>query len=153
MAGSKGKSGRKSKPTLLKIVTGNPGHRALNESEPEPAAGELTAPDWLDAIAKQKWLEVLQHCPWITPADSDMLSLYCDAFSRYRMAQELAKQGVLTKTPEGRAVKSPAWTALNEAFQQMRSAGSELGLSPSARSGIGGGGERKKDDLAEKYFS
>ena len=152
MAGAKGKSGRKSKPTLLKLVTGNPGRRPLNQGEPEPASGELVAPDWLDSDAKEKWLEVLDHCPWITPADGDMLALYCDAFSRYLMAQKLAIQGPLAKTPEGRAVKSPAWTVLNEAFKQMRSAGSEMGLSPSACSGIGGG-KSQKDALAEKYFS
>ena len=152
MAGTRGKSGRKLKPTLLKIVTGNQGGRPLNEKEPEPAAGELVAPDWLDAPAKKKWLEGIEHCPWITPADGDMLALYCDAFSRYVIAQKMANQGPLAKTPDGRAVKNPAWTALKEAFYQMRSAGSELALSPSARSGIGGG-KSQKDALAEKYFS
>ena len=146
------KSGRKKKPTLLKLVTGNPGRRPINPWEPEPAPGEVIAPDWLDEEARKKWLEVLEHCPWITPADSDMLALYCDAFSRYLMAQKMANQGPLAKTPEGRAVKNPAWTALNEAFHQMRSAGSELALSPSARSGIGGG-KAHKDELTEKYFS
>jgi P27 family predicted phage terminase small subunit len=49
-------------------------------------------------------------------------------------------------------IKNPAWTARNEAFQQMRSAGSELGLSPSARSGIRVD-ERNPNDLAAKYFT
>ena len=46
----------------------------------------------------------------------------------------------------------PAWTARNEAFHQMRSAGSDLGLSPSARSGIRVN-ERNPKDPAAKYFT
>ena len=150
MGGSK--SGRKKKPTLLKLVTGNQGHRKINESEPEPAPGDVIAPDWLDEEARKKWAEVLNNCPWITPTDGDMLSLYCDAYSHYVKAQKLSIKTPLVKTPEGKLIKNPAWTARNEAFNQMRSAGSELGLSPSSRAGISGGGENR-DKLAEKYFS
>ena len=81
-----------------------------------------------------------------------MLALYCDSYSHYRKAQRLSIKTPLVKTPEGRMIKNPAWTARNEAFQQMRSAGSELGLSPSSRSGITVV-ERKTNDLAEKYFA
>lgn len=45
-----------------------------------------------------------------------------------------------------------AWTARNEAFHQMRSVGSELGLSPSSRAEISGGGANR-DEIAEKYFA
>ena len=150
MGGSK--SGRKNNPTLLKLVTGNPGHRKLNESEPEPVAGEVIAPKWLDEMALEKWAEVLNNCRWITSADADTLALYCDSYSHYLKAQRLSIKTPLVKTPEGKMIKNPAWTALNEAFNQMRSAGSELGLSPSSRAGISGGGE-KHDKIAEKYFA
>jgi P27 family predicted phage terminase small subunit len=152
MAGTKGKSGRKQKPTLLKLVTGNPGRRPMNAGEPEPVAAEVNPPDWLDEEAKQKWAEVLKLCPWITAADCDTLALYCDAFSHYRKAQRLSIRTPVVKTPEAKISKNPAWTARNEAFQQLRSAGSELGLSPSSRSGIFTG-ERKVSDPAEKYFA
>lgn len=150
MGGSK--SGRKKKPTLLKLVIGNPGHRKLNESEPEPAAGEVIPPKWLDETALEKWAEVLDNCRWITPADADTLALYCDSYSHYLKAQRLSIKTPLVKTPEGKMIKNPAWTARNEAFNQMRSAGSELGLSPSSRAGISGGRE-KRDKIAEKYFA
>ena len=150
MGGSK--SGREKKPTLLKLVTGNPGRRPINTSEPEPLPGEIVAPAWLDEDALKKWSEVLQLCPWITAADADTLALYCDSYSHYRKAQRLSIKTPVVKTLEGKLIKNPAWTARNEAFNQMRSAGSELGLSPSSRAGISGGGE-KRDKLAEKYFS
>jgi len=54
MAGTQGKSGRKKKPTLLKFVTGNPGRRPMNTSEPEPLPTKVVAPDWLDEEARQK---------------------------------------------------------------------------------------------------
>src|SRR3990172_5666284 len=98
MGGSK--SGRKKKPTLLKLVTGNEGHRKINESEPEPAPGKVIVPDWLDEEARKKWAEVLDNCPWITPANGDMLSLYCDAYSHYVKAQRLS-----IKTPVKGGVK------------------------------------------------
>jgi P27 family predicted phage terminase small subunit len=150
MGGSK--SGRKKKPTLLKLVTGNPGRRPINPTEPEPAPGEVLAPDWLDEEARKKWAEILDNCHWIAPVDGDMLALYCDSYSHYLKAQSLSIKTPLVKTPEGKLIKNPAWTARNEAFHQMRSAGSELGLSPSSRAGISGGGERR-DEIAEKYFS
>ena len=152
MAGTQGKSGRKKKPTLLKIVTGNPGRREINTNEPNPLAGEVVAPDWLDDEAKQKWAKIVKTCPWVTVADTDTLAMYCDSYSHYRKAQRLSIKTPVVKTPEGKLSKNPAWTARNEAFQQLRSAGSELGLTPSSRSGISMG-ERKKNDLAEKYFA
>ena len=152
MAGTSGKSGRKKKPTLLKLVTGNPGRRPINPKEPEPAPGEVLAPDWLDEEARKKWTEILGNCHWIAPVDGDILALYCDAYSHYLKAQRLSIKTPVVKTPEGKLSKNPAWTARNEAFNQMRSAGSELGLSPSSRAGIRGGGE-KRDKIAEEYFS
>ena len=152
MAGTPGKSGRKKKPTLLKFVTGNPGRREINTNEPEPLAGEVVAPGWLDDEARQKWADVLRSCPWITAADTDTLALYCDSYSHYLKARKLSIKTPVVKSVEGKLSKNPAWTARNEAFQQMRSAGSELGLSPSSRSGITTG-ERKSHDPAEKYFA
>ena len=114
MGGSK--SSRKKKPTLLKLVTGNPGRRPINSSEPEPAAGEMVAPAWLDEDGLRKWSEVLQLCPWITPADADTLALYCDSYSHYRKAQRLSIKTPLVKSQEGRMIKNPAWTARNEAW-------------------------------------
>ena len=94
---------------------------------------------------------MVKLCPWITAADTDTLALYCDAYSHYLKARKLSIKTPVVKSVEGKLSKNPAWTARNEAFQQMRSAGSELGLSPSSRSGIKTG-ERKSHDPAEKYF-
>ena len=148
MPGVKGRSGGKPKLTALKLLTGNPGHWPLNVNEPEPTPGKPVAPKFLDKVALEKWNDILFWCAWIAPVDGDMLALYCDAWARYLTARKLAGEPVIYQDGPR---KNPAWTCLKEAFQQIRSAGSELGLSPSGRAGIPGG--EKRDKIAEKYFS
>jgi P27 family predicted phage terminase small subunit len=49
--------GRKPKPTALKILEGNPGHRPIDTlSEPEPVIGLGAPPEYLDAEAKKFWM-------------------------------------------------------------------------------------------------
>jgi hypothetical protein len=48
--------GRKPKPTALKLVSGNPGRRPLNEHEPEHPSIDTACPDELrDRVARQEW--------------------------------------------------------------------------------------------------
>lgn len=47
-------AGRPPKPTALKLLTGNPGRRKLNESEPQPL-GKAKPPDWLSLEARKLW--------------------------------------------------------------------------------------------------
>lgn len=47
--------GRRPKPTRLKVLTGNPGKRPLNQTEPRP---EITVPDCpieLGEVARREW--------------------------------------------------------------------------------------------------
>jgi len=48
-------AGRPPKPTALKVLTGNPGRRALPANEPVPPPGEAQAPDWLSIEARKLW--------------------------------------------------------------------------------------------------
>jgi phage terminase small subunit len=49
--------GRKPKPTALKILQGNPGHRPLDgRGEPQVVVGLGEPPDYLDAEAKRFWM-------------------------------------------------------------------------------------------------
>ena len=47
--------GRKPKPTMIKVLEGNPGKRAINDREPEPPAGIPECPDFLDEEARAEW--------------------------------------------------------------------------------------------------
>lgn len=154
LSGTKGVTGRKQNPVDLKMVTGKPGRLGINHSAPQVAKGEMIAPDWLDLVALDKWTEILRWAYWITRADTDMLAVYCDAYSRYLKAQVLAIQSPVLRGPDNKPYKNPAWTALSEAFNQLRSSGSELGLSPSSRSGLDGGMPANPlADSTESYFA
>jgi phage terminase small subunit len=47
--------GRRPKPTRLKLLTGNPGKRPLNETEPRPEAAIPECPVVLGPVARQEW--------------------------------------------------------------------------------------------------
>jgi phage terminase small subunit len=47
--------GRKSKPTYLKVLDGNPGRRSSNPGEPQPPRRTPTCPSHLCPPAKAEW--------------------------------------------------------------------------------------------------
>ena len=72
--------GRKPKPTSLKILAGNPGHRALNVHEPAAPEGIPECPDFLGDEARAEWdriCQVLLDMGMLTRADRTALSAYC----------------------------------------------------------------------------
>ena len=103
------------------------------------------------------WHKLLDACPWITVADENVLAMYCDSWSHYQQARLLSIQTPVVSTKkgaeakDGKLSKNPAWTARNEAFKQLQSAGSELGLTPSGRSAlmVPSG---KTDKVSKKFF-
>ncbi len=48
-------AGRRPKPTHLKVVTGNPGKRKLNDKEPSPAREIPSPPEHLTDWGKVAW--------------------------------------------------------------------------------------------------
>lgn len=130
--------GRKPKPTHLKLVEGNPGHRALPEDEPTVSGGPVR-PKWLKGRPSGLWDEVLAFAYWLTIADSYKLAAWCDRQADFEKNRK-------------------AWTAADR--REHRSLGSELGLDPSSRArmgndlrGAGSGKETKPKDVAAKYFN
>jgi P27 family predicted phage terminase small subunit len=150
MSGVKRITGRKRKPTALRLLDGKHSERT-NHDEPIPDERELIAPDWLDTAARSKWDELVGICHWFTAADADMLAVYCDAWSHYLAAQRIATAPVL-KTEDGRIIKNPALTALKEAWAQLRSSGSELGLSPASRASLKVEDNSRQSERVERYF-
>jgi phage terminase small subunit len=47
--------GRKPKPTILKLLEGNPGKKPLNMNEPKPEMTAPECPSWLEAEAQEEW--------------------------------------------------------------------------------------------------
>lgn len=139
--------GRKPKPTSLKIIEGNLGHRAL----PEPGASlgfvvEIPpSPEHFKALAKAEWDRIvpnLEAAALISPMYLAVLTAYCDAWGDYVIARQKLETpveqggGWLIKTPNGYEVQSP-WVALmNKAFERLTRCEIEMGLTPSARARV-----------------
>lgn len=138
--------GRRKKPTQLKVVAGTDRKDRQNPAEPEFA--ELKAIDPPaeiagDDMAVEKWRELapaLAKAGVLKVTDKDVLVLYCVAHSRYWKAQrELDDFGITITNPvTGMPSRNPAAMILSEAYRQMTTAGSRLGLDPASRQNIAG---------------
>lgn len=141
--------GRKPKPTQLKIITGNPGGRPLNNSEirpPKPKA-ELKPPAHLLPEAKAEWkrlIKTLSLLGVLSELDASPFAAYCQAYARWVQAEQLlaklAEQdptgmaAMLIKTRAGGVTPNPlVWVARNAANDMVRYA-AEFGFTPSTRS-------------------
>lgn len=131
--------GRKPIPTALKLVRGNPGRRPLPGNEPIARIG-AKAPDWLSDAAKEHWpliAKQLTDAGILTELDAPALGLYCEAFVRWKHANEqVAKFGPVVKAPSGFPVQSPFLAISNRAWEQMLRMLIEFGMTPSSRSRI-----------------
>ena len=133
--------GRRPKPTLLKMLDGNPGKRPLNDAEPPALAGDPECPEWLDEEAKAEWDRIvpdLREMGLLSRADRPALAAYCTAWSRWVMAEaQVKKFGVIVKSPEkGFPMKSPYLSIADQSMETMRKMMVEFGLTPSSRSRI-----------------
>ena len=130
------------KPTKLKLLAGNPGHRPLNLSEPQPT-GIPTCPRHLDKDAKAEWKRIsaeLIKLGLLTSVDRAALAGYCQSYSRWVAAElQIAQFGLVVKAGKsGYPIPSPFVGIANVASEAMRKFCIEFGLTPSSRSKVQG---------------
>ena len=147
--------GRKPKPTKLKLVTGNPGKRPLNEKEPIPKPGIPECPGHIDEEARAEWGRILPELSGmgvLARTDRAALAAYCQAWSRWVKAEgEIQKHDLVVKAPgSGYPIQNPYLRIANTAMDFMRKFLVEFGLTPASRSRIMVGGQ--EGDEADKYF-
>jgi P27 family predicted phage terminase small subunit len=129
--------GRKPKPTNLKIITGNPGKRALNKKEPQPGRAsrktpteflvnraepgkvdnDFVAPNAAEEAAKAfKMLQdELANMKLITKVDTALLSTYCQAYGFWKEASAMVNRlGMVTKTSNGNLIQNPFLAIVNK---------------------------------------
>jgi P27 family predicted phage terminase small subunit len=133
--------GRKPTPTMLKVLSGNPGKRPLNEREPLAAQGLPEMPAWLDGEALAEWGRItvdLADMGLLSKADRPALAAYCTAWSRWVDAEaQVKKYGAVVKSPDkGFPMKSPYLSIAEQSLETMRKLMVEFGLTPSSRSRI-----------------
>ena len=149
-------AGRKPKPTHLKLVTGNPGKRKLNQNEPKPVAKIPDVPEHLSDDAKVEWGRVCQELftlGLLTRLDRSMLASYCESWATWVDAvKQIKATGKVIKAPSGYPVPNPYIAIANRALDMIHKFASEFGMSPVARTRITVKNYGETEDGAEKYF-
>ena len=132
--------GRRPKPTRLKILSGNPGKRALNMNEPKPDPEIPECPVELGPVARKEWDRLvvqLGALRLLTQLDRAALAAYCGAYGMWAEATEaIQKYGTMVKSPTGYPVQSPYVSIANRQAEIMMRIASEFGFTPASRSRI-----------------
>jgi P27 family predicted phage terminase small subunit len=132
--------GRRPKPTRLKLLTGNPGKRPLNEDEPRPEAVIPDCPAELGAVARREWDRLvgeLAALHLLTNLDRAALAAYCGAYGMWAEATEaIQKFGTMVKSPTGFPIQSPYVSIANRQAEIMMRISAEFGFTPASRGRI-----------------
>lgn len=148
-------AGRPPKPTRLKVLSGNPGRRPLNGSEPRHDRGAPKCPGWLGKRAKAAWKQivpVLDSAGLLTVADGWALACLCQAWAEMEEAtRTLDTEGRTFQTENGYKVPHPAVAQQRSAWQAIRQYSALFGLDPSSRSklAVPSQGGEESDPFAE----
>ncbi|WP_151732530.1 phage terminase small subunit P27 family [Acinetobacter ursingii] len=145
--------GRKAKPQEAKKANGNPGKRPLNNHVPEfSQVVNIDVPDYMKHLefASVIWTSIVPELlknKILCITDMHNLEAFCIAYENWRKAQrEVAAHGIVVEGAQGGPIKNPALTAMNESSRQMATFGALLGLDPSSRQRLTGGGGKKKSN-------
>ena len=129
------------KPTILKVIAGNPGKQPLPKNEPKPEAlDSLAVPSGLKGtVARAAWKRVapkLRRMQVLSEADVDALMLYCRECQVYADAEKIIRRAGITMETEQGLKKHPAVTVLHEAATHMRNLMACFGMTPSSRASV-----------------
>ena len=152
--------GRKPKPTAIKVLEGNPGKRPMNMHEPTPLKANVKCPAWLLPEAKKEWKRLapsLEAMGVLTMADITAFEGYCQAYARWKEAEEFITQhGSIFQTPSGYVQQVPQVSIAQQNLKIMQSFCSEFGLTPATRARIianrGGSDSGESDDPMERLL-
>jgi P27 family predicted phage terminase small subunit len=124
----------------VKVLTGNPGKRPLNQNEPRPEPVAPDCPAELGPSARREWDRLvgeLASLRILTGLDRAALAAYCGAYGLWAEATEaIQKYGVMVKSPTGFPMQSPYVAIANRQAEIMMRIASEFGFTPASRSRI-----------------
>lgn len=135
------------KPTALHLLQGTNRPDRAPSHEPQPATVTPQMPPGLDAYGRQAWKRnapILERLGLLTEADGDMLALYCDAYSQWRIASKALRKLAPTDEEYRKVAVS-----VEKARDQMRFLAGEFGLSPASRRRVNVAPAEEKDEFQE----
>jgi P27 family predicted phage terminase small subunit len=148
--------GRKPKPTRAKKLTGNPGHRRLNDREAAVDPCLPSCPAHLNKFAREEWARValeLYNAGLLSQIDRAALAAYCAAYGRWvDIEQKLTKSGPTCFGSAGSRVQHPNVRIANILRAQVVAFAAEFGMTPSSRSRVQADAHTPEAGLEEKLF-
>ncbi len=109
----------------------------MNKDEPVPPQADVKCPDWLMPEAKKEWKRLapsLIAMRTLTEHDMEAFAGYCQAYARWREAEEfLSQHGTIFRTPSGYVQQVPQVSIAMQNLKLMQSFCSEFGLTPASR--------------------
>lgn len=146
-----GKRGPAPKPTVLRILEGNPSKRPINKNEPKPKPEMPKCPHWLDKEAKREWKRVapeLHRLGLLTVVDRTALAAYCQLYARWRKAEEAIRgKGMSFKTESGYESSIPEIKIAERTLQLIKAFCAEFGMTPSSRGSMQLPGQKEEDEF------
>lgn len=140
--------GRKPKPTVLKLIEGNPGRQKINKNEPKAPHGLPQPPPMLSPEAREEWEFIvpgLHYMGVLSEVDHGTIGAYCQAYGRWvqaeraiaRMAErDQVTSGLMIRTTNGNAIQNPLVGTANKAMADMVKYAAEIAATPAARARI-----------------
>lgn len=149
-----GKRGPAPKPTELKVLEGNRGHRSLNLDQMfRPEVGLPDVPRWLSKEGRKAWKrlsEELLRYNLLSRVDQDAFAMLCQTIGRLELVERsiaarqarLASEGkdpldaLLDTTPNGLRTQAAVYQVLNKEQAKLHKLLESFGLRPDARASV-----------------
>ena len=148
--------GRKPKPSVLRLIEGNPGGRPLPQDEPRPRVCLPSCPRWLSVEAKREWRRLgpkLRAAGVVTELDGTALALLCQTWARWKEAEDQVDRfGAVLRGSHGQLMRSPYGRIAAQAADQLLRLLVEFGMTPSSRSRVHGLVSPAESDPVEEWL-
>ena len=154
-------AGRRPKPTELKMLEGNPGHRALNTEEPRPPKGIPEMPKGMARVANREWKIITRELSvlgLLTVVDGKALGEYCKLMGLAETYYKEALRKPMVEEPQfdkagmcvGEKLKAnPATAAYLGCSKAAKAYLIEFGLTPASRTKLKIQKPKEKDEFQE----
>lgn len=136
--------GRKPKPTALRLIEGNLGHRSINRNEPKPRTAAPPRPSILQGEERKAWeylVRELKQMGTIASSDRASLTAYCHWWGGFMKAKGKLKELAAAENPHpevietssGNFIQNPWLSIANTAAKELAKISEKLGLDPTSR--------------------